>query len=188
MLKKVLFFSVFISLLACDNSLSEKEKEEYAAKGKEIVQATFKELSGNLMEQMKAGGPQQAIPFCNEQAMPITNELSEQYQVTIKRTSDKLRNSANQPSERELQIIEQYNNDLKNKSDLKPIVEVDNENTKHFYAPIVMQANCLVCHGTVNETVTVKTDSIIKSLYPNDVATGYAEGDLRGIWSVTFKN
>ena len=51
-----------------------------------------------------------------------------------------------------------------------------------------MQANCLVCHGTINETVTIKMDSIIKSLYPNDKAIEYSEGDLRGIWSITFKN
>jgi len=32
----------------------------------------------------------------------------------------------------------------------------------------------------------VQTDSIIKKLYPFDIATGYSEGDLRGIWSITF--
>ena len=71
---------------------------------------------------------------------------------------------------------------------LTPIVELDAANKKHFYAPIIMKPNCLVCHGTINETVNIKTDSIIKSLYPNDKAIGYAEGDLRGIWSITFKN
>jgi hypothetical protein len=122
------------------------------------------------------------------QAMPITEQLSEKYNVTIKRTSNKLRNSSNKPNERELQIIEQYNNSLNNENGLNPIVEVDEYGIKHFYAPIIMQANCLGCHGTINETVAVKTDSIIKSRYLNDEAIGYVEGDLRGIWSITFKN
>lgn len=179
---------VILSVVSCNNSLSTKEKEVYTAKGNEIVKATFAELSGNLMEQMKAGGPAQAIPFCNEQALPITNQLAEKFDVTIKRTSNKVRNSGNEPSERELQILEQYSNSLQNKTNLEPIVEVDAQNVKHYYAPIIAQANCLACHGTINETVAVKTDSIIKSLYPNDLATGYKEGDLRGIWSVSFNN
>ena len=41
--------------------------------------------------------------------------------------------------------------------------------------------------GKVDEFVSVKTDSIIKSLYSNDKAIGYIEGDLRGIWSIEFK-
>ena len=102
--------------------------------------------------------------------------------------TNKLRNSSNEPTERELEIINEFSNALQNKLDLKPVVEIDNQNSKHFYAPIIMKPNCLVCHGTINETVNIKTDSIIKSLYPNDKAIGYAEGDLRGIWSITFKN
>jgi hypothetical protein len=188
MIKKGIFLVVILSIISCGNSLSDKEKEVYTTKGNEIVKATFSELSGNLMGQMKMGGPSKAIPFCNEQALPITNQLAEKFEVSIKRTSNKLRNSDNKPTERELQIIEQYANSINNKASLEPIVEVDAQNKKHYYAPIIMQANCLVCHGTLNETVAVKTDSIIKSLYANDIATGYSEGDLRGIWSIAFNN
>jgi hypothetical protein len=187
MFKKIILVFVLLSVLACNSSLSEKDKEEYTNKGTEISKATFNELSSNLTEQMKAGGTAQAIPFCNVQAAPIANQLSEQYNVTIKRTSDKLRNSANEPTSRELEIIQQYNQASKS-DDLKPIVEVDANQNIHFYAPIKLQAACLTCHGSVNETVTIQTDSIIKTLYPNDKALGYNEGDLRGIWSITFKN
>jgi len=34
--------------------------------------------------------------------------------------------------------------------------------------------------------VSKPTDSLIKTLYPNDLATGYKVGDLRGIWSIQF--
>ena len=73
------------------------------------------------------------------------------------------------------------------RSEITPIVEVDNNNNKHYYAPILLKANCLACHGKVDEFISVKTDSIIKSLYPDDKAVGYNEGDLRGIWSITFE-
>jgi len=186
-MKNLLMVVVFLAMAACDNSLSEKEKQEYANKGNEISQASFKALSEKLTEQMKMGGPAKAIPFCNVEAMPLTKQLSEEFNVTIKRTSDKLRNQQNKPSEREQEIINYYHKLISEKKEITPIVEVDSNNNKHYYAPIKLKANCLACHGKVEEFVSVKTDSIIKSLYPNDKATGYNDGDLRGIWSITFE-
>lgn len=186
-MRNLLIVLVFMGMVSCDNSLTEKERQEYTNKGNEISQATFKALSEKLTEQMKLGGPAQAIPFCNIEAMPLTQKISEQYNVTIKRTSDKLRNQKNKPSLRELEIIDNYHKLISNKQEITPIVELDNNNNKHYYAPIILKGNCLACHGKVDEFVSVKTDSIIKSLYPKDKAVGYSEGDLRGIWSIEFK-
>jgi hypothetical protein len=185
-MKNIVLILVLVVITSCKQSLSNKEVEIYTIKGTEIAQATFKSLSGNLMEQMKQGGPAQAVPFCNLNAVPISEELSKQYDVVIKRTSNKLRSCENEPTDRELDIILQYESMVSKDESMKPIVEIDELGKKHFYAPIKMQSNCLVCHGKLNETMTVKTDSIIKSLYQFDIATGYSEGDLRGIWSITF--
>ena len=87
MLHKSLVFLVLVVFSSCSNSLTNKEKEDLIVKGKEITESTFKELSSNLMEQMKLGGPKQAIPFCNVQAMPITDKYSKTFNVSIKRTS-----------------------------------------------------------------------------------------------------
>ena len=162
---------MMVGLISCNASFSEKEKEAYTLKGKEIAAASFLELSTQLTEQMKAGGPAQAIPFCNQKALPITNQLSEKFDATIKRTSNNLRNQENVPSKRELEILDNFHKMKLENKQLMPIVEVDATNKKHFYAPIIMKANCLVCHGAINEAVNIKTDSIIKSLYSNDKAT-----------------
>ena len=189
MLKKVLIFSVLLSLVACDTKLSSEEKQEYTKKGKEIAQASFKELSSNLMQQMKLGGPEQAVPFCNLQAMPITIKMSKKFNVNIKRTSDKVRNSLNKPTKRELQIIEEYKTLLQSNTKLTAIVELNkNDTNKQFYAPIIVNEKCLACHGKLEEQLSIKTDSLVKSLYPNDKAIGYNNVDLRGIWSIEFKN
>lgn len=189
MYKKLIILAVLLSVVACENNkLSKVEQKEYLDKGKEITKASFNELSTNLMEQMKLGGPAQAIPFCSHEAIPITNRMAEKFNVTIKRTSDKIRNSKNEASVRELEIIKKYKSLIKNKKELTPIVELDENNLKHYYAPIKLKAKCLTCHGKVGDKLNVKTDSIIKSLYLADKATGYNEGDLRGIWSIEFKN
>ncbi len=188
MFEKVLFLVVLVSVLSCNAEFSKKEKQEYTLKGKAVAEATFKALSSELMVQMKAGGPAQAIPFCNQRAAPLTSRISTKYNVVVKRTSDNLRSCENEPTEREIDIIINYKQLLSENKELKPIVELDSLNGKHFYAPIIMKANCLVCHGKLNETMSVKTDSIIKVLYPFDIANGYAEGDLRGIWSIAFND
>lgn len=186
LLKKITILLVVASLCSCSSGFSEKEKQEYTVKGKEIAQASFKALSSELMAQMKAGGPAKAVPFCKEQAGPILNEVASKYDVTIVRSSDQLRSCKIEPTERELDIISNYKKSVAENKELKPITEIDAENNKHFYAPIIVKANCLVCHGKVNETMTAKTDSIIKLTYPFDIATGYSEGDVRGVWSITF--
>ncbi len=186
MFRKILILSILLSLIACNNSLTTKEKQQYIKKGKEITKASFSELSSNLMQQMKIGGSEQAIPFCNTQAMPITKRMEDKFNVTIKRTSDKLRNSENKPSKRELEIISDYESELKNNKELIPVVEINMDKNVQFYAPIIIDSKCMTCHGKLGEGLNVKTDSLIKTLYPKDLAKGYKEGDLRGIWSVEF--
>ncbi len=186
MKKLLLLILIISSCFSCKDEFSEKEKQQYLTKGQEITSATFKELSGNLMKQMKAGGVEKAIPFCNQNASSLTDELSKKYNVEIKRTSDLLRNLNNKSNDRENQIIENYKKLISEEKELKPIVEIDSLNSKHFYAPIIVNSKCLACHGKINKTMTIKTDSIIKSLYEFDTATNYSEGDLRGIWSIKF--
>lgn len=173
-------------MISCNKSLTPKEEEAYLVKGKEISKESFKALSGKLKEQLQKGGVVHAVPFCNSEALPITKKLSEKYGVSIKRTSNKIRNQKNNSTTRELEVVEKFITLKENNKELAPIVEVGENDKVHFYAPIIMKSNCLVCHGTVGQELSVKNDSIIKLLYPNDKATNYKEGDVRGIWSITF--
>jgi hypothetical protein len=49
-----------------------------------------------------------------------------------------------------------------------------------------MQGMCLSCHGK-REQIPAPTLNAINQLYPNDKAFDFKEGDLRGIWHITFK-
>jgi len=187
-LKYIVLFVLFVGLVGCNTStkLSKEAQIEYLSKGKEITQKTFKLLSGNLMTQMKQGGPKQAIPFCNLQAIPLTANMATQENVQIKRVSKLFRNEANMPSSEELGVINDYETALKNGENLAPVLLNPLQGAPHFYAPIIIDKKCLACHGVVGEQVSKPTDSLIKTMYPNDLATGYKVGDLRGIWSIQF--
>lgn len=61
------------------------------------------------------------------------------------------------------------------------------EGSVHFYAPILLAAPvCLQCHGRPEKDIAPATMAAIKKLYPEDKATGFQLGDLRGLWRVTF--
>ncbi len=180
---------VSISLIlfsACQQGLSQKDKKEYVTKGKEIAQATFKLMGGEVEKKMKDGGVSKAAPYCNAHAENLTDEMAEKFKVTIKRTSNKLRNEENAPNSEEKVMLEKFKTLIAEGKEVKPIVETDQEGYPHFYAPIKMKKKCLTCHGVLGESMKHEADSIIKTLYPNDNAVGYKEGDLRGIWSIAF--
>jgi len=177
---------LFFTSCTKEDKLSDAEIASYITKGKEIGQITVKKLGSNLMKHMKEGGPAQAIPFCNAKASPLTAEVAKKYNVSIKRTSHKIRNENSKPNATEKNIIKKYLAAIENGEKLKPTIKKDNTGKVHFYAPIKLQQKCLACHGTIGKEVTHKTDSILKSMYPNDKATGFKVGDLRGIVNITF--
>ena len=189
MKKFVSFIGVVLFLFSgCQKELTEKDKKEYIVKGQEIAQNSAEHLGGQLTKSMKEGGVVKALPFCNTMAMPLTDEMSEKYNASVKRTSHKVRNEKNKPTSEETRVLNEYKNLIEAKKKLNPIVELDEAGKPHFYAPILIQEKCLACHGKVDENMSVRTDSIIRSYYPNDAATGFKEDDLRGIWSITFQS
>ena len=188
-MKKAIVLLISISLFtSCkkEEKLTDTQIAQYVAKGKEIGKATVHKLGSNLMKHMKNGGPKEAIPFCNTNASNLTNEIAKKYDVTIKRTSHKLRNKKNSPNANEQKVLDQYLAQIKKGEQLKPKIIKENDGKVHFYAPMKLQAKCLACHGEVGKQVSQETNKLIKSIYPNDKATGFKDGEFRGILDVTF--
>jgi hypothetical protein len=185
-----IFLLVYLSLESCQMKVSSNAQlKQYADEqliniGDSIVQASFATLSSNLRRAMAAGGLPNAVSFCNIAAMPLTDSLSTEYGATIKRTSDKVRNMLNAPTEIEREVIAEYQVKHERKQLLTPIVK-DVDGMKTYYAPILVNEMCLNCHGDRSQ---IKDYQMIADLYPEDRATGYKLGDLRGIWSVSLRH
>ena len=158
--------------------------KSYEEIGLEYALATKKLLGENLMGTIQKQGTLEALAFCNVQAMPLTDSMSTKYNASIKRVSDKYRNPTNKANPEELIYIEQFKKQLADKKEPKPIV-VEKGNQVQFYYPIPTNTMCLQCHGKPNEINPAVRAKTLK-LYPNDLATGYSENEVRGIWSITF--
>ncbi len=181
-----LFILLAASFASCtQNKNPSVTMEGFRLRGDTIVAQTFDTLRNTLLKAIGERGLPMAVEFCNINALPLTNAFSAA-DISIKRTSDKIRNPANSADTMEQRILATYLQLKNNKGALKPIVEKDAAGNHHYYKPIIVQAMCLNCHGDKNTQIQPGTWQAIKAKYPGDAAFDYEEGDFRGIWHVKF--
>ncbi len=159
--------------------------EQAAQQGQEAMKEFGATLRTALQAAMKDGGPVNAIAVCNTEAPKIAQQMSEKYKLSIHRTSLKPR--ATPPTAREMVVLEGF---AQQKAGGKPVGELvwkevgeaDGQPVLRMMKAIGTDEVCLTCHGSaISPAVAEK----IQALYPDDKATGFAQGDIRGAFSVT---
>lgn len=159
----------------------------------EASRNAVKELQGALVTElqaaMKAGGPVNAIDVCNKKAAAIAGDISQKKGWKIGRTTLKLRNHNNAPDAWEEKTLKDFEKRKAAGEDPAKLehAEVVNQDGKQVFRymkalPIPEGAPCLACHGDKIEPAVA---SKLKGLYPQDKATGYKTGDLRGAVTIT---
>ena len=73
-------------------------------------------------------------------------------------------------------FLEVYENDPERR---EPGVVLIDKNTVGYVEPIFMQPLCVTCHGA---ELAPDLQARLEELYPEDQATGYSAGDLRGVF------
>lgn len=159
---------------------------DYAAMGQQFVSATQSVLAKNLVEAINKDGPEHALEFCNINAYPLTDSMSQALNANIKRVTDKTRNPENQANDGELAHIAFLKTQLVNGEALTPKVIEQQERMMGYY-PIITNNLCIQCHGKPNADVSAATLAKINSLYPSDQAMGYGVNELRGLWVVEME-
>ena len=142
-------------------------------------------LGQNLMQKIQKQGTFEALKFCNERAFALTDSMARLYNAQIKRVSDKPRNLSNRANKVELMHISSFKNIIASGATMTPIVKQFN-NRVSFYYPITINSMCLQCHGQPIKEIQPKVLNALKTLYPDDKATGYSANEVRGIWSIHF--
>lgn len=162
-------------IMNAETSLSD---EELLQKGDEITNEMQAVLMQNVQAAMKKGGPEYAVDFCNVNAIPLTDSISMVKKSRIQRLTDKNRNPNNT-----IQTTTDEDAWKHFQTSSKPYLASE-EGKHYYYKPIQLgMPTCLKCHGTKDD-ISEGTAKIIAEKYPNDKATGYHQGDLRGMWKV----
>jgi mono/diheme cytochrome c family protein len=174
---------LLLSLSAC----LAHAKPEPAKAGPEIIAEASGKLIAALTEAIAKDGAAAAIGVCSERAPEIATEVGEAHGVTLRRASEKPRNPNNAASDAEKTLLAAFAADLENGKKPEPRVVTNPDGAVVFQAPIIIPAPlCLQCHGDGKNDIAPETLTAIRKRYPDDKATGYKVGDLRGAWSVTF--
>lgn len=167
--------------------MGQNNPESYLEKGRNLAMQTKAVLGKNLLTALKEKGAEGALEFCSTRAIPLTDSMSLTLNASIKRVSDKNRNSNNAASPDELAYIEIAKSQLLSDGQAEPFMRKLDGRTVGYY-PIITNQMCLQCHGKKDSDISVKTQELLDQLYPSDQATGYDIDQLRGIWVVAMDN
>ena len=140
-------------------------------------------LQGRLMKAIASGGATGAIGECRIAAPGISDSMSLEGWI-IKRVSDKNRNPDNRPTLAERNILAVFGDTSQpNKKFYGEWITEDSVTYYTYYKPIYVKNLCLKCHGDL-QTLAPGVYQAVKEDYPTDKATGYKEGELRGMFVV----
>lgn len=132
------------------------------------------------------GGPVAGIEICQKVAQPLTREISEQNpDARVSRTALRARNPANAPDEQSRAVLERW---VSLRAAGEELPEADrHESTESviIHRPILTGALCLQCHGNTAYFNRDLKDTLAE-YYPDDRATGFEEGELRGAFRIEF--
>jgi hypothetical protein len=137
----------------------------------EARDALAQTLKGELMSAIQADGPVHAIDVCHTRAPEIAEEVADQFRLEIGRTSHKLRNSKNTEPV--------WMGDVLGEKLVATHAFADETGSLGIAYPIMLENACVICHGN-DDQVSAPVREAITQRYPDDQATGFAPGDLRG--------
>jgi hypothetical protein len=131
----------------------------------------FQRLLAKLTQTIDDEGPAAAIAVCRDAAPEIAAAVSDEDGLQIGRTSFRLRNPKNTPPDWAAASVEERVEE--------PRYFVGPEEQLGVLLPIGVQAPCLTCHGP-KEKIPGEVQQALAANYPDDQATGFTTGDLRG--------
>jgi hypothetical protein len=155
------------------------------AEARSLAEGFMTELKQALTEAIEEGGPANAIGVCSRAAPGIATELSVDSGWAVGRTALRVRNPRNAPSPEERAVLLRFQERAQAGEDMASLehVAIEGEGDGryvHYMKAIPTAAVCTTCHGSDIEPGLLET---IRATYPQDAATGFEIGELRGAFT-----
>lgn len=151
---------------------------EERARGASVIGELKKSLVGALTSALGQGAPS-AIEVCHTMAPALADSLSRDG-VVVGRATNKPRNPKNGATGWQAEALAELERKHAAGQPLagETFVKRLPDGRVAYAEPLVIQELCLACHGA---NLAPEVQSVLAAKYPDDRATGYAVGDLRGI-------
>ena len=164
---------------------TETSKRAAFDKGQLALTELGSTLKTQLVSTMADSGPVAALVECSSNAELLTNSVATELGVRVGRSTMRPRNPANRgPDWVEAWLSEQGHRQAEGVTGVESTARrPDGTQIAQVLRPLGIAPPCLVCHGDP-ETLAPELKAELSARYPNDQATGYALGDLRGaMWA-----
>ena len=132
-------------------------------------------LKKALLDALGQGGPEKAIEVCSEEAQRLARVASTA-RVTVGRTSARLRNPRNAPRAWVKPIMAEYQRGPGAPPYRTVLLD---KGVVGYVEPIYTARICLTCHGSEPPPSVAER---IRAHYPEDRATGFKAGEIRGLF------
>lgn len=178
-----------LGLLLAATPLLAQDDLAARAEAAQVVAANFQQQLGNALQTELANGPEQAAAVCRDLAPQIAGTLSRRNGWQVTRVGTRVRNPLlGLPDAWERGVLNTFATRAANGEDLATMSfgeVVDNAgNPEYRYMKAIpVGPNCVLCHGSA-EQIPDSVEQSLAQFYPQDKATGYALGDLRGAVSI----
>jgi hypothetical protein len=203
MVKHFLLMTLIVFAIACNTKVDDNASDESPAAAaptdsrsleqqvhdtsRYFAGQTFSALNGVLMQKIKEVGPDGAVLFCNERALPLTDSVAKQHGISIQRLAYRNRNPLNAASNEERNILVGWEEAAKKNQELKPKIVQSEDKIDWYGAITIAHPRCLDCHGLLQEgDILNETLQQIKKHYPNDKAVNFELQDVRGMWKISY--
>jgi len=178
--------SILLLLSVIPAHAQQTEQQQFEQQAQEAIKEFASSMKTALLSAMQDGGPVEAVAVCNLIAPTLAAEMSKKYGMDISRTSLRVRNPNNEADQWETSVLQSFETRLSTGEAIQKITFSENVTTESGNQWRMMKAIptdkvCLSCHGSkIAPPIQAKLDKY----YPNDMATGFKLGEIRGAFSV----
>jgi len=192
-LTRILLIVGVVSFVVMTGSIAQQptkdlQQGEALSEARQVSSELAEKVRGLLLQEIGRGGFASAVKVCSEMAQQMTLAFNARTGHTVRRVSLKYRNRQNVPDEyerRKLEELELLNRKKEMRNEYYEVVEDQGKRYLRYLKPLLVLPLCINCHGP-KENISTDVRSILVERYPEDRATGFLVGDLRGAISVTI--
>jgi hypothetical protein len=188
-LTRKFFIAAICCLLPALPALAQDDLVAREQAAQTVATTLMQQLSMALVQELAAGGTEGAATVCRDLAPQIAGTLSRRNGWQVTRIGTRVRNPLlGLPDTWEREVLDSFaaraaaGEDLATMS-FGAIVDTAGRPEYRFLKAIPHQANCAMCHGTP-EQIPEGVKAGLAQFYPEDRASGYALGELRGAVSI----
>lgn len=149
-----------------------------------VAAALPPKLLSVLRAQIDRGGPEGAIAACRDQAPELARAVSAESGWAVRRVSLRHRNPKAVPDAWERATLEEFDRRVAAREpaaalERAEVVVEDGRPVQRYMRALPTMELCTACHGAP-DALSPAVKGRLRELYPDDRATGYAVGDIRG--------